>query len=845
MSSERIRIGRFVVLAELTADPTGTVFAAYDPQLDRKVAVKVLGASTDATDREARALARLRHPNVVAVHEVGTHRGARFIAMDLVDGVPLRAWLQSQRSSGPILDLLLQTCSALAAAHAVGIVHRSFDADAVLVEHGRARVVGFATTVHDASTDEAGDQLAFCTTMQEALDGMRVPGGLRRAVMRGLAADPAQRWPGMAELLHELTRRRRRRPLAILVTAAALVGTSAGALAVSASHRDEDRCAPKATRLDAIWNDTIAAEIGDAFAASDLAYASDTWTRAHDVIARWAESWTQQHREAWVATYEHGRQSEAMFDARMQCLDHRLDELASLADMLAHPDTAVVSHAVEATTSLGTLDECADVEALALRQTETTTPPALFAELARIEASRHVGRYADVLPDARALAAAADREGFGDLAPAAHLACARLATRTGELDAALASARTAIARADVIGDDGRRAEAELLLINLLAQRHHVELALEWVPIVRGTLARLGEPLELRARLAGDEGYALDAAGRFAEALARRREALELREELGDELDPALAAAHSDLAMTLLRTGARDEARDHLVLALELRTRALGELHPDVADAHADLGGLLTITGDTNGAVHELQLAIDVATVALGPDAPFLGRTFINLGNAVATGREPERAAPHYERGIAILERARGPDDAEVGIALGNYGQLLATMAMPGPPRAIEVLSRARSIVATSLGPEHPDLCYIDNHLVMAHLAAGQLDAAASAADSAVRIATATHGHSHSMVAQSLMHRGDVEAARHDVRAAVRTYEEALAIHATIESRAAELAQIRFQLAKATAESGQVQRAVSLARVAREEFLADAPELVEYVREVDAWLAAHE
>ncbi|HWB78558.1 MAG TPA: hypothetical protein VG755_26520, partial [Nannocystaceae bacterium] len=92
-----VRIGRFVVLAELAADDTGTVYAAYDPQLDRKVALKLMGARTDAI--EVRVLARLRHPNVVAVHEVGTHRGERFIAMDLVDGVPLRTWLQSPRSA--------------------------------------------------------------------------------------------------------------------------------------------------------------------------------------------------------------------------------------------------------------------------------------------------------------------------------------------------------------------------------------------------------------------------------------------------------------------------------------------------------------------------------------------------------------------------------------------------------------------------------------------------------------------------------------------------------------------------------------------------------------------------
>src|SRR5690349_13568987 len=156
MSSDPASIGRFVVLERLRADTTGTLYAAYDPQLDRKVALKMLAgnASSDAIDRESRALAKLRHPHVVAVHEVGIHRGERFIAMDLADGITLREWLRSRRSGRQVLEIFTQAGSALAAAHAVGIVHRSFDADSVLVEHGLARVVGFATTVHDAADDE-------------------------------------------------------------------------------------------------------------------------------------------------------------------------------------------------------------------------------------------------------------------------------------------------------------------------------------------------------------------------------------------------------------------------------------------------------------------------------------------------------------------------------------------------------------------------------------------------------------------------------------------------------------------------------------------------------------------
>jgi tetratricopeptide (TPR) repeat protein len=449
------------------------------------------------------------------------------------------------------------------------------------------------------------------------------------------------------------------------------------------------------------------------------------------------------------------------------------------------------------------------------------------------------------LQDARALAATADAEGFTDLAPRAHLMCAMLANSTGELEAAVASASTTIERADVVGDDLRRAEAEMLLVNVLAQKPDLERAFEWVGLARATLVRLGDPIELRAKLSGYEGYALHVAGRFDEALVRRREALELRQESSDELDPALATAYSNLGLELLAVGERQAAREQFMIALDIQVRALGELHPDVARTHSDLGGALGYLGDTDAAVREFQLAIDILTMAVGPDHPSVGRAYVNLGNTVAIGRDRPKAAPLYERGIAILERARGRDNAEVAAALGNYGRLLADMPMPAPLQAIDVLTRARTIEVASLGPDNPELCYIDNHLAVAYIAAGQLDAAATAAASSLRIATAAHGSRHPMVAQAWFNTGNVAAARHDTHAAVTAYETALAVQEALDLRPAEPALTRFLLAQVLAESGELPRAVALARAAQQGFLADGPDVVEYVREVDAWLAAHE
>jgi len=94
-------IGRYTILAPLGSGGVGEVFAAYDPELDRKVALKLLRAQGGADDvraqarllREAKAMARLSHPNVVAVHDVGAFGARVFVAMDFVDGVTLKDWL--------------------------------------------------------------------------------------------------------------------------------------------------------------------------------------------------------------------------------------------------------------------------------------------------------------------------------------------------------------------------------------------------------------------------------------------------------------------------------------------------------------------------------------------------------------------------------------------------------------------------------------------------------------------------------------------------------------------------------------------------------------------------------
>jgi serine/threonine protein kinase len=159
------RVGRYLVLTTLGTGGMGVVFAAYDPQLDRKVALKLLRAGLNYSTKEARtrlrreaqAIAQLSHPHVVGVYDVGeTDEGDLYIAMEFVEGDTLTTWLKKYpRTWREIVDVFLQAARGLVAAHSVGLLHRDFKPDNVLVGgEGRVRVTDFGLARSVIATDE-------------------------------------------------------------------------------------------------------------------------------------------------------------------------------------------------------------------------------------------------------------------------------------------------------------------------------------------------------------------------------------------------------------------------------------------------------------------------------------------------------------------------------------------------------------------------------------------------------------------------------------------------------------------------------------------------------------------
>ncbi|HEX3482960.1 MAG TPA: serine/threonine-protein kinase, partial [Kofleriaceae bacterium] len=375
----------FVALDRIGRGGMGTVYTAYDPELDRNIALKILHHQARTEDRaraqilaEAQAMARISHPGVVAIYEVGTFRDRVFAAMELVEGTTLRVWITERpRSWDEVVAVFLLAGEGLAAAHAAGVVHRDFKPENVLLgRDGRVKVSDFGLSslspagdgvvagtpgylpveaLRGEAVDHRADQFAFCVALYEALHGRRpfsartaddlaaevrrgpvldrrtrgVPKRLDPIVRRGLALAPEDRHPSMRELLDALrrraSRRRARREAATTLVAAVVLGVIA-VLAVELAREhgpaaDSSACehSPEAEMASA-WSPAQRASLMQRFAGSpDLG----GWL---DELDGFAARWVREYRSA--CTSPRGPQ----IFAKLACLLGERDQVAGFIE---------------------------------------------------------------------------------------------------------------------------------------------------------------------------------------------------------------------------------------------------------------------------------------------------------------------------------------------------------------------------------------------------------------------------------------------------------------------------------------------------------------------------------
>jgi tetratricopeptide (TPR) repeat protein len=853
----------------------GEVYKAYDPDLARNVALKLLRADPRNPDhrqrlrarlwREAQTLARLAQPNVIAVHDVGTHEDSVFVAMELVDGTTLTRVLAEEAPPLPrIVELFIAAARGLAAAHDVSIIHRDFKPDNVIVGcDGRVRVLDFglaravrgelgdagdlaagsagspgsadrhaaesqlvvgtpaymAPEQRDGSDlDERADQFSFCVAVYEAVfgrrpdpeviavpgrtpAGIRVPGRLRAALLRGLAHDPAARHRSMHALIGELAAHSGRRRIA--------AGAAAGAVAIAALAIGATRAADPATpcdglaaRLAGVWDAARRSAVGDALRRQGDPTAAATAVRLLD---GYTSSWLAMHTASCRATHVLGEQSAELLDLRTQCLDRRLAEVRYLIDLLLDADRDTAARAVAGVHALAPLDDCANT--VALRDPMAPRDPALARtlrdRLARMRAQFHIGKYADVTGDAPPLAAAAAAAGDRWLEASATYLAARATRQLGQS----LRAEDELYRAIAIAEAGRASDvvvdAWMTLAWIAAEdRDRYADALRLAGVAGGVLQRLGGDPRLEATLEDHVGVLHLDRNELADARRHLERGLALREKL-------LGPASDDYARSLQHLAFLEEAAGNLARALELHHRArtiaeaeLGPRHPDVLAMLSAEGAALYKLRRYTEAVDLLGRGLATAEQVAGPSSDLAASFLTNLGLAQQELKHHAEARTAFERSYAIHAQ-HGSDSLGAATLDLNLALLLLETGDTGETGTAR--SRAEHAVAIFdkvLGPTNPDLAMALEALATAELRSKRPERAVAALERAVAIRAGAAG-----------------------------------------TAPSDLAATRFDLAKAIiAAHGSVARARQLAEDARHalEGIGDAAG----VREVSAWLQAH-
>jgi tetratricopeptide (TPR) repeat protein len=798
------QVGRYVVLSKLGAGAMGVVFAAYDPELDRKVAIKLLRRTLDSSSahshgrarllREAQALARLSHPNVISVFDVGTLDGRVWLAMEFFEGQTLSEWLGASPRWRAVLEVMLAAGRGLEAAHAAGLLHRDFKPDNVLVGHDhRVRVVDFGlarsesksatadTTAdtkanpelaalslqvtqagalmgtprymapeqfHHAPAAASADQYSFSVTLWEALYGERpFRGGsvleLAADVLSGRKPQPPRgaRVPSWLRRICERglsTKPEHRYPTLGAMLAELERGQSRArarvGIAVVAGVLSCGLALMLAARVQA------AERVRDCEAAGERIWASwddDTRTRVRASLLQTGVSYAQTVPDTVVPWLD--RQATAWADARTQVCMHES-----------------VEHSWDADTSdraTWCLDE----------------------RLLEFEALITAFEHADATIVQRAVAAAT---GLGPISACTDLKALALAPPPppSESRQAIADARAGLAGATALRLGGKVPEA-------LARMNDLPTP-SWPPLhaaqlrLRGELlGRTGAHPEAEAALSkaftiavGVDDWSTAAAAatelihavgvgqtRTGEGHLWANWAEIAIGRAGDPLGTREAYRLSSLGLLEHTQGQYAQARRYQEQAVALYEAALGPNHPDLAASLGLLSNTLYALGEYPR-VREIQTRVlEIRRANLSPGHPDIAGSLNTLGAVSFATGEYDDAIALYQQAIGIREVSLGPLHSDVGASMTNLS--LAYRSAGRFEDAKQAGRRALEIQERAVGPEHPMVAACLINLAAALNKLEENEEANRLNTRALAIYEKAYGPEHPMVATSLRNVG--------------------------------------------------------------------------------------
>lgn len=873
------RLGRYVILDRIGAGMMGVVYTAYDPTLDRKVAIKVLHgrmrgpAAAEARQRlvrEARSMARIVDPHVVPIYDAGIVSGSGedevFLAMEFVQGQDLEAWLQALDAEVPpsylkvqkIMQVFLHAAHGLAAAHAAHVVHRDFKPTNVLVttdEHAKVTDFGLArlpneevpasqprqpptgdlnvslTATGDVlgtpaymapeqhegiPANESSDQFSFCVALYEALYGCPPFEGSTYA-KRALAVVEGQFMPPPADSL---------------VPAGVAVALERG-LDRDMSARYPSMSALITTLQEAMheasphrWGWWVGAGlVAVVFAAVGLSALRPP--PCQGAAAEMASVWNPQGR---------ARLSKALAAVPLPYAPQVRDQVLKRLDTYSAGWIQAHTAACEATNitkvqSQGLLDRriaCLDAKKVELR--------AFVFELSR--------------PDAEMLGAAvAAAQGLPDLGQCAHLS---VLTEAGEAPSArmakaVKNLRESLAVARGQARAGRySAGLKTVATASVAWGHNnYPPGLGELLVVQGRLqASLAQHLRAQAALsrafyvaqqARDHSVAAEASAALIQVvgvgLGQHREGLlwadiaqaTLRQH-GERVRPS-ARIESFRAGVLSAQGNRAAAMAAARTALQrLRGTASASAY-EIALAELQLGNTLVDIRDYRAAYDHLNKALQGLESRLGKQHPELVAVLTSLGRSAQGRGDYDVAAAHLERAIDLARRHLGPTHGLYGEALVRRGTLQTQFNEH--EGAISDYLAAIPILKAAYGPTHTLVTRALLNLGVTKHRMGRLEEASEYYESALATREARLGRDHPDLVVILQNWGSMAVESGQPEQAIKRLERAVYIRTHRLASKVAVADVQYWLGRALYESKKDRsRGMALIRGAHLTFLRE-------------------
>lgn len=763
-----VRIARYELRQRLGTGAMGQVHLAFDPRLRREVALKVLTVETEAAatvmTREARALARLEHPGIVRVFDVGSSELGLFIVMERLEGIALDAWA---RSRGPSirqrLRVLVEVARALAAAHEAGLVHRDVKPQNVVIEpDGRAVVVDFGLAANvDIASPAAGtpaymppeqfeggpatpsaDQYAWAVMAWELLYGSRPfaegeagtilerkqaghlperppdsrePAGVQEILRRGLAPDPAGRWASMGALLQALERvvrpgRRWRWGLGI-----AAVGACAAAVGLAPPTRDvEDICAPEVE-----WGE------------EGRSVAREAVVRGGDDLGR--EVWAQlsPRIDAAVGDYADSRRrvcsgNRARHDA-VACLRGWSKRFEAVASSLQVIDPADVPDAVAWALELGDPARCEDPDAASILG--PAAPSRIREEVERVRGELERAKTMDALRSTLAsrglledLAVSATQLGFKPLVAEILLQRGRIYQLTGEVEKSLVDLERAHNTALRSHHDYVRAlSAANLAEFFVLSTGDTQQAAVWLRRARAVDVSRWPNIEVACL----EAEALLAEWGEGESIPIQVRAVEVAASIG----PGDALLAKERLGQLLLTNRRfSEGYELASEVLEARQQSLGAHHRSHATLMFLLGGAASELGRYEESQRLFARAVEIHRRVSGDHSAQLASMLVAQAKGFNLSGDWERAQGALEAAAASL--AATPEHqlhTTIDLVLGE-----TRLGERRPADALELFSRALVATEQRFGVQSEDAAWALSDVGRARLELGEFEDAHSA-----------------------------------------------------------------------------------------------------------------